>query len=118
MVNQPLRRGRYVGTDLLPFFGSVVPLDVFGMGVTDLPSRLGIPTACAFEDLPQFRMHEELARRRVYLHPVRWTSLALSLLEAMHLGMPAAWRPITPTQRSNPTLPCGRPNWPLSFSTD
>ena len=33
-------------------------------------------------------MHEELARRRVYLHPVRWTSLGLSLLEAMHLGMP------------------------------
>jgi glycosyltransferase involved in cell wall biosynthesis len=24
----------------------------------------------------------------VYLHPIRWTSLGLSLLEAMHLGMP------------------------------
>jgi glycosyltransferase involved in cell wall biosynthesis len=33
-------------------------------------------------------MHAELARRRVYLHPIRWTSLGLSLLEAMHLGMP------------------------------
>ena len=33
-------------------------------------------------------MHTELARRRVYVHPVRWTSLGLSLLEAMHLGMP------------------------------
>jgi glycosyltransferase involved in cell wall biosynthesis len=33
-------------------------------------------------------MHGELARRRVYVHPVRWTSLGLSLLEAMHLGMP------------------------------
>src|SRR5690606_16980673 len=30
----------------------------------------------------------ELARRRVYLHPVRWTSLGLALVEAMHLGMP------------------------------
>src|SRR3712207_1807251 len=29
-----------------------------------------------------------MARRRVYLHPIRWTSLGLSLLEAMHLGMP------------------------------
>src|SRR5205823_768137 len=28
------------------------------------------------------------ARRRLYLHPVRWTSLGLSLIEAMHLGMP------------------------------
>ena len=29
-----------------------------------------------------------MARRRVYLHPNRWTSLGLSLLEAMHLGLP------------------------------
>jgi glycosyltransferase involved in cell wall biosynthesis len=33
-------------------------------------------------------MHAELARRRVYLHPMRWTSLGLSLIEAMHLAMP------------------------------
>ena len=31
-----------------------------------------------------------MAQRRVYVHPVRWTSLGLSLLEAMHLGMPVA----------------------------
>jgi glycosyltransferase involved in cell wall biosynthesis len=41
-----------------------------------------------FEGLPQDRMHTELARRRVYVHTSRWTSLGLSLLEAMHLGMP------------------------------
>ena len=29
-----------------------------------------------------------MAQRRVYLHPIRWTSLGLSLIEAMHLGMP------------------------------
>ena len=29
-----------------------------------------------------------MARRRVYLHPIRWTSLGLSLIEAMHIGMP------------------------------
>ncbi len=40
------------------------------------------------EDLPQDALHDEMARRRVYLHPIRWTSLGLSLLEAMHLGMP------------------------------
>jgi hypothetical protein len=88
VVNDPLRRGRYVGTDLLPFFGAVTPLDIFGMRVGDVPGRLGMPTARAIEDLPQARMHDELARRRVYLHPIRWTSLGLSLLEAMHLGMP------------------------------
>jgi glycosyltransferase involved in cell wall biosynthesis len=40
------------------------------------------------DDLPQADLHAEMARRRVYLHPIRWTSLGLSLLEAMHLGMP------------------------------
>ena len=80
VVNEPLRRGRYVGTDLLPRLGA--PLDVFGMKVSGL-------TGCrTHEDLPQDRMHTELGRRRVYVHPIRWTSLGLSLLEAMHLGMP------------------------------
>ena len=30
----------------------------------------------------------EVARRRVYLHTARWTSLGLSMVEAMYLGMP------------------------------
>ena len=80
VVNEPIRRGRYVGTDLLSRLDA--PLDVFGMKVSGL-------TGChTHEDLPQDRMHAELARRRVYVHPIRWTSLGLSLLEAMHLGMP------------------------------
>jgi hypothetical protein len=79
VINEPGRRGRVTGTDLLARLNGDVPLDLFGIG------------AGAFggvEDLPQGRLHDELARRRVYLHPVRWTSLGLSLLEAMHLGMP------------------------------
>jgi glycosyltransferase involved in cell wall biosynthesis len=79
VVNEPVRRGRVTGTDLLPRFGAAVPLDVFGMGAGAVGGT---------EDLPQRRLHEEMARRRVYLHPVRWTSLGLSLLEAMHVGMP------------------------------
>ncbi len=82
VVNEPVRRGRYVGTDLLPMLAAAAPLDVFGMGVRELT---GIGT---YEDLPQERIHDLLARRRVYVHPVRWTSLGLSLIEAMHLGMP------------------------------
>ena len=46
------------------------------------------PLGSGIEDLPQDRLHTELARRRCYLHPIRWTSLGLSLIEAMHLGMP------------------------------
>lgn len=79
VVNEARRRGRVTGTDLLERFGRSAPLDVFGM---DAASLGGI------EDLPHDRLHDEMARRRVYLHPIRWTSLGLSLLEAMHLGMP------------------------------
>jgi Glycosyl transferases group 1 len=79
VVNEPVRRGRVTGTDLLPRLDGDVPLDLFGMQVAELGGT---------EDLPQARLHEEMARRRVYLHPIRWTSLGLSLLEAMHLGMP------------------------------
>jgi glycosyltransferase involved in cell wall biosynthesis len=90
VVNEPIRRWRVTGTDLLATFSRTSPLDVFGMGVRELPKRLGADDGrvVTFEDLPQHRMHEELARRRVYLHPFRWTSLGLALVEAMHLGMP------------------------------
>lgn len=87
VVNTPVRRGRLVGADLLPRFSEVAPLDVFGMQVSALPGADG-DRLCAYDDLPQLEMHAALARRRVYLHPFRWTSLGLSLVEAMHLGMP------------------------------
>lgn len=79
VINEARRRARVTGTDLLDRFSEAAPLDLFGM---DAASLGGI------EDLPQDDLHAEMARRRVYLHPIRWTSLGLSLLEAMHLGMP------------------------------
>jgi Glycosyl transferases group 1 len=79
VINEARRRARVTGTDLLDRFAREAPLDLFGM---DAASLGGI------EDLPQADLHGEMARRRVYLHPIRWTSLGLSLLEAMHLGMP------------------------------
>ncbi len=78
VINEAERRWRVTGTDLLPRLGVEVPLDLFGMKTEPLGG----------EDLPQAKLHAEMARRRVYLHPIRWTSLGLSLLEAMHLGMP------------------------------
>ena len=90
VVNDPVRRWRAVGTDLLPALSEVAALDVFGMKVHQLNDALEIPgdRLWTFEDLPQDQLHRELARRRVYVHTARWTSLGLSLLEAMHLGMP------------------------------
>ncbi len=79
VVNEARRRGRVTGTDLIHALADGVPADLFGM---DAGALGGI------EDLPQADLHGEMARRRVYLHPIRWTSLGLSLIEAMHLGMP------------------------------
>jgi hypothetical protein len=78
VINEAQRRWRVTGTDLLGRLGPEVPLDLFGMKSEPLGG----------EDLPQAKLHREMARRRAYLHPIRWTSLGLSLLEAMHLGMP------------------------------
>lgn len=89
VVNEPVRRGRHTGTDLLTDLSRAAPLDVFGMRTEGLAARLGLPEErCRTADLPQGELHVALAERRLYLHPVRWTSLGLSLLEAMHLGMP------------------------------
>jgi glycosyltransferase involved in cell wall biosynthesis len=85
VVNEPARRGRVTGTDLLERLGAAVPVDLFGMQTQHLA---GAPGVRSVADLAQDRLHAEMARRRLYLHPVRWTSLGLSLLEAMHLGMP------------------------------
>ena len=83
VINEARRRGRVTGTDLLARFAREVPLDLFGIDA----DRSGTPATPA-GDVPHARLHEEMARRRAYLHPIRWTSLGLSLLEAMHLGMP------------------------------
>ncbi|MFE9193339.1 glycosyltransferase [Micromonospora sp. NPDC007208] len=90
VINEPVRRGRVTGTDLLPQFAEIAPLDVFGMGVAGLGDHLGLPAdrLTSHDDVPQDRMHAELARRRAYLHLCRWTSLGLSLIEAMAIGMP------------------------------
>jgi Glycosyl transferases group 1 len=85
VVNEAVRRGRVTGTDLLGRLGARIPVDLFGMGAEQLAGTPGVRSA---QDLPQDRLHAEMARRRLYLHPVRWTSLGLSLVEAMHLGMP------------------------------
>ncbi|MFC8041369.1 glycosyltransferase [Paenarthrobacter sp. NPDC057355] len=95
VVNEPVRRGRVTGTDLLPGFAGVGPLRVFGMGTEALPQALNLKGLGLSDerlriagDVPAPQLHQQLARCRLYLHPLRWTSLGLALLEAMHLGMP------------------------------
>ncbi len=78
-INEPLRRGRVTGTDLVQNLSSRLPVDLFGIG-TEAMGGVG--------NLSQERLHDALSLRRVYFHPFRWTSLGLSLIESMHLGMP------------------------------
>jgi len=104
VVNEPVRRGRVTGTDLLPAFADVAPLQVFGMKTEGLAAAAGIGTdrLTPRGDLRTQELHRELARCRVYLHPMRWTSLGLSLLEAMHLGMPVVVLAATEAPRAVP----------------
>lgn len=104
VVNEPIRRGRVTGTDLLPAFASVAPLQVFGMKTDGLAAATGIAESRLIPrgDLKTRELHRELARCRVYIHPMRWTSLGLSLLEAMHLGMPVVALATTEAPRAVP----------------
>jgi glycosyltransferase involved in cell wall biosynthesis len=90
VINEPVRRGRVTGTDLLSDFAVDLPVDVYGIGAAALhaPPEEGRCEITGGPDLPMHQLHDAMAQRRVYLHTARWTSLGLSLLEAMHLGMP------------------------------
>ena len=104
VVNEPVRRGRVAGTDLLARFAAAVPLRVFGMGGDALPDAVGLPPSrlSVRGDLPGGTLHREMSRCRVYVHPFRWTSLGLALLEAMHLGMPVVVLGTTEAARAVP----------------
>lgn len=90
VLNEADRRGRATGSDLIPLIAGAVPVDLFGMGAERTAGPLaerGLDIV-GHDDLPQEELHRELARRRVYVHTTRWTSLGLALIEAMFLGLP------------------------------
>lgn len=87
VMNEPGRRRRVTGADLLPAFAALAPVDVFGIRAGDVADAVGHGIHDG-SDLDPHALHAQLARRRVYVHPYRWTSLGLSLLEAMMMGMP------------------------------
>jgi hypothetical protein len=91
-ANEGVRRRRVLGTDLLRDFAAAGPVDVFGIGADEVPRALGatedgLPIASG-GDLHPPELRAALAAHRAYVHPARWTSLGLSLIEAMLLGLP------------------------------
>jgi glycosyltransferase involved in cell wall biosynthesis len=99
MINEPVRRGRITGTDLLPTFAEIAPIDVYGIAATELGTSDPVRGA---GDLRQPSLYREVAAHRLYLHTARWTSLGLSLIEAMHLGMPVVCLATTEAVRAVP----------------
>lgn len=93
MANEPGRRARVTGTDLLPRFGAHTPVDLYGIGSEEIGGH---------GNVVQEELHDVIARRRLYIHPYRWTSLGLALLEAMHLGMPVVALDVTEASEAIP----------------
>jgi hypothetical protein len=79
VVNNIAKRGRRLGRDIFESARLAVPLDVVGMGAQEIGGLGEIPNP----ELPFF-----MAQYRFYFHPVRWTSLGLSCIEAMMVGLP------------------------------
>jgi len=82
VVNEPVRRWRVTGTDLLSHFAEF-DVDAFGIDADLLPGAL-FPAheRVAFAgNLQPNQLYDAMAERRVYLHLNRWTSLGLSLIQ-------------------------------------
>ncbi len=102
VVNEPVRRWRVAGTDLVRHLAGTVPLEVYGMGMAALAEKVPALDGHLHDDVPQQAMHHMLATHRAYLHPYRWTSLGLSLIEAMMIGLPVLALPVTAAPESVP----------------
>jgi hypothetical protein len=86
-INEPVRRSRVAGLDLVATIAEQVPVSVYGLGTEELSARIHRGLAVT-GSLSQDELHRRMAMHFAYLHPYRWTSLGLALIEAMTLGMP------------------------------
>lgn len=102
VVNEPVRRTRVAGTDLVLQLSRDLPVEVYGMGMDQLAQAAPWLEGGLHENYRQSALHRALAQHRSYLHPYRWTSLGLALLEAMTLGMPVLALSTTEAPRAVP----------------
>jgi hypothetical protein len=79
VVNNLDKRGRRLGADVYAEAAAKVPLALVGMGA----ERSGGQGEVANAELPAF-----MARHRFFFNPIRYTSLGLSIIEAMLVGLP------------------------------
>lgn len=79
VINNIALRGRRLGSDLWDRFRKALPLDLIGME----SQRAG-----GLGEVPHGRIPQYMASYRFFLNPIRYTSLGLSLVEAMLAGLP------------------------------
>jgi glycosyltransferase involved in cell wall biosynthesis len=79
VVNNLDKRGRRLGADVYERVRRQIPLTLVGMGA----DRLG-----GHGEVPNARLPEVMAQHRFFFNPIRYTSLGLSIVEAMMVGLP------------------------------
>lgn len=79
VINGIVKRGRRLGLDVFEEVRKHIPLDIVGMGSEEAGGLGEINN----RELPSF-----IARYRFFFNPIRYTSLGLSVCEAMMTGMP------------------------------
>lgn len=79
VINGLPDRGRRLGLDVVERLRRAAPVDVVGMG-SEAIGGLG--------EVPMLELAALMSRYRVYVSPIRWTSLSMATCEAMSIGMP------------------------------
>lgn len=79
VANNIATRGRRLGADVFLRLREQVPLTLVGMGSLGLGGHGEVPNA----ELPSF-----MSQYRFFFNPIRYTSLGLSVIEAMQVGLP------------------------------
>lgn len=79
VINGIVKRGRRLGLDVFEKVRKQIPLDIVGMGSEEV-GGLG---EMNIRELPAF-----IAQYRFFFNPIRYTSLGLSVCEAMMTGIP------------------------------
>lgn len=79
VVNNIHKRGRRLGGDIFNAMRERIPLDLVGMGATEI-GGLG--------EVQHSQLAEFSAKYRFFFNPIRYTSLGLAVIEAMMIGMP------------------------------
>lgn len=84
VVNNLARRGRRLGADVFVALRQAAPVDLAGMASCDF----GGAEDGVLGDLPLAALHRTVATYRVFVNPIRYTSLGLAVCEAMMIGLP------------------------------